>query len=352
VPSTDLWLAAPGARSWTCPPAPSAPAAFHAGLPGYAPTPLHDLPALAAECGVRRVLVKDEAARFGLPAFKALGVSYAIHRVLGERTVGPAPELVAATDGNHGWAVAAFARRLGLPALIVVPRGADPRAVAAIRAEQAAVTVLDGDYDAAVRRAATEADSRPAAVLVQDTAWPGYTRIPQWIVDGYSTMFVEIDTQLAALGEPDPALVVTPMGVGSLAQAVVTHHRGTHHPGRGTGTALLGVEADTAACVLASLVAGRPCTVPTGATAMHGLNCGTPSALAWPYLRDGLDAVVAVSDGWSADAGRDLAALGVPAGPCGAASLAALRSLPDDARARLGLGARSTVVLLSTEAAR
>lgn len=345
--STDLWLAAPGARSWTCAPAPSAPAAFHAGLPGYVPTPLHDLPALAAECGVRRVLVKDESARFGLPAFKALGVSYAIHRVLGERTGGSRPELVAATDGNHGWAVAAFARRLGLRAQVVVPRGADPRAVAAIRAEQAAVTVLDGDYDAAVRRAAEEAGSRPAAVLVQDTAWPGYTRIPQWIVDGYSTLLVEIDAQLAALDEPAPALVVTPMGVGSLAQAVVTHHRS-----RRTGAALLGVEADTAACVLASLVAGRPCTVPTGATAMHGLNCGTPSALAWPHLRDGLDAAVAVSDAQSADAARDLAAFGVPAGPCGAASLAAVRAVPDHARARLGLTARSTVVLLSTEAAR
>ena len=137
------------------------------------------------------------------------------------------------------------------------------------------------------------------------------------------------------------------MGVGSLAQAVVTHHRS-----RRTGTALLGVEAETAACVLASLVAGRLHTVKTGVTIMDGLNCGTPSALAWPYLRDGLDAAVAVSDARSADAARDLAALGVPAGPCGAASLAALRALPDDARARLGLTADAVVVLLSTEGAR
>jgi diaminopropionate ammonia-lyase len=347
VQTADVWLADPAARAWTCPPAPSAPAAFHAGLPGYHLTPLRDLPALAAECGVRRVLVKDESARFGLPAFKALGVSYAIHRVLGAWTGRSRPELVAATDGNHGRAVAAFARRLGLRAHVVVPGTVDQRAVAAIRAEHAAVTVLDGDYDEAVRRAAAEADARRTAVLVQDTAWPGYTRIPQWIVDGYATLLVEIDAQLAALGEPDPTLVVSPMGVGSLAQAVVTHYRS-----RRTRTALLGVEADTAACVRASLVAGRLCTVPTGATTMHGLNCGTPSALAWPYLRDGLDAAVAVSDARSADAARDLAALGVPAGPCGAASLAAVRALPNDARARLGLTADAVVVLLSTEGAR
>jgi diaminopropionate ammonia-lyase len=179
---------------------------------------------------------------------------------------------------------------------------------------------------------------------VQDTAWPGYTRIPQWIVDGYSTLLVEIDAQLVALGEPDPTLMVAPMGVGSLAQAVVTHYRS-----RPAGTALLGVEADTAACVRASLVAGRLRTVATGTTIMDGLNCGTPSALAWPYLRDGLDAVVTVSDAQSADAVRDLAAVGVPVGACGAASLAAVRALPDAARARLGLTAGSTVVLLSTE---
>ena len=41
--------------------------------PGYAPTPLHDLPALAAQAGVASVQVKDESSRFGLGSFKALG---------------------------------------------------------------------------------------------------------------------------------------------------------------------------------------------------------------------------------------------------------------------------------------
>jgi diaminopropionate ammonia-lyase len=33
---------------------------------------------------------------------------------------------------------------------------------------------------------------------VQDTAWPGYERVPGWIAEGYSTLFTEIDAQLAA----------------------------------------------------------------------------------------------------------------------------------------------------------
>ncbi|MGW1681816.1 diaminopropionate ammonia-lyase [Saccharopolyspora sp. NPDC002376] len=364
VVNSGSWFFNPGARDWACPPAPAEVAAFHTRLADYASTPLLDLPAFAAEWGVRRVVVKDESVRFGLPAFKALGVSYAIYRVICEHageTVGPADwnglravlaslpplEVVTATDGNHGRAVARFARLLGIPAHVFVPDVVGPGAIAAIRAEQAAVTVLGDDYDATVQRAAEEAESRPAAVLLQDTSWSGYEKIPQWIVDGYSTMFAELDAQLSAIG---PALVVVPMGVGSLAHSVVTHYRSRD---REQQAALLGVEPDTAACIQASLTAGRSSAVPTGSTIMAGLNCGTPSSLAWPYLRDGLDAAIAVSDEQAADAARELDALGVSSGPCGAATLAAARAALAEpgSRADLGLPPDATVVLLNTEGA-
>jgi diaminopropionate ammonia-lyase len=120
---------------------------------------------------------------------------------------------------------------------------------------------------------------------------------------------------------------------------------------------VLAVEPDTAACVLASLRAGDLRTVPTGSTVMAGLNCGTPSSAAWPYLRDGLDAAVAVTDEAAERAVADLAALGVSSGPSGAASLAGARTAltgPDAAarRAELGLDAAAAVVLLSTEGGR
>ncbi|GAA3940798.1 diaminopropionate ammonia-lyase [Actinomadura viridis] len=367
VLTTRSWFFNPHARAWTCPPPPPGAARFHSRLPGYAPTPLVEIPELAREWGVRSVMVKDESERLGLPAFKALGVSYAVCRVvcrLAGVTAPPATldalremvsslppmELVTATDGNHGRALARFARSLGIPARVLVPDVAGAPAAEAIRAEGAHVIVVAGDYDTAVRRAAREAGSRPGAVLVQDTAWPGYEDVPQWIVDGYSTLLAEIDARLG--GEP-PALVVVPMGVGSLAQAVVTHYRsrGTEPP-----TALLGVEPDTAACVHAGLAAGRYRSVPTGSTIMAGLNCGTPSSLAWPYLRNGLDAAVTVSDGQAAAAARELAGHGVPAGPCGAACLAGVRAVLTEpglgGRAALGLGPDSTVVLLSTESPR
>ncbi|MEV0585233.1 pyridoxal-phosphate dependent enzyme [Nonomuraea sp. NPDC050310] len=343
---TTDWVTRPAARTWTCPPAPPEARAFHATLPGYHPTPLPELPALAEELGVGRLFVKDESDRLGLPAFKALGASWAIHRALAGRT-GPPATLVTATDGNHGRAVAHVARLLGQHAHVFVPAGVSPEAVAAIAAEQARITEVPGPYDEAVRQAARAAE-QPGALLIQDTAWPGYEQVPGWIVEGYSTLCAEVDDQVAAAGAGGPDLVVVPVGVGSLAQAVITHYRSRTG---GRSPALLAVEPETAACVTTSLALGRPVTVATGETAMAGLNCGTPSSLAWPYLDEGLDAAITVSDAAGARAARDLAALGVHAGPCGAAPLAGLRAAlaGPGRREALGLGPESVVVLLSTE---
>ncbi|MCI3277792.1 diaminopropionate ammonia-lyase [Streptomyces cylindrosporus] len=345
----------PGARAWRCAPVSAEVRGFHAALPGYSPTPLTELPQLAAELGVGRVFVKDESSRLGLPAFKALGASWAVHRILAERAASgkePGPvTLVTATDGNHGRAVARMACLLGQRAHVFVPRGVHPQAVAAIAAEGATVTEVAGAYDEAVRLAA-EAAAGPDAVLVQDTAWAGYERIPGWIVEGYSTLCAEIDEQLADGGYAQgPDLVAIPVGVGSLAQAVVTHYRSRPS---GRAPALLSVEPEAAACVLESLNVGEPVSVSTGDTTMAGLNCGTPSSIAWPFLRGGLDAAVAVADLDSADAAGDLADLGVSSGPCGAAALAGLRAVlagagAEERRTALGLDASSVVVLLSTE---
>ncbi|TDO54718.1 diaminopropionate ammonia-lyase [Kribbella sp. VKM Ac-2527] len=318
----------PSARSWRTTPAPAEVLAFHQSLADYRPTPLHEVPALARELGVGRVLVKDESRRLGLPAFKALGAWWAIHCALSEHP--EAAELVTATDGNHGRAVARRARMLGLRSHVFIPSVVPDPAVEAIRLEGATVTVLPGSYDDAVVAAAAEATDQ--SLLIQDSAWPGYEVIPQYIVDGYSTLFREIDVS--------PDLVVVPMGVGSAAQAAVTHYRSGP-----VAPAVLGVEPARAACVTSSLLAGELVTVDTGTTVMAGLNCGTPSSLAWPVLRDGLDAAVTVEEAEAIKAVEDLEAAGISSGPSGAATLAGLRA----ARDALDLDVRSTVVLISTE---
>jgi diaminopropionate ammonia-lyase len=350
------------ARDWTCEPPDGDAAAFHRRLPGYAATPLTEAPGLAAELGVGRLFVKDESARFDLRAFKFLGASWAGFRAVAARTgyAGPALDglrahlreretagdvglaLVTATDGNHGRAVARTARLLGLPARVYLPKAVPHVVIDRIRAEGARITVVDADYDGAVRAARSDADGAVGGMLIQDTAWDGYREVPSWIVDGYETMFAEIDAQLSAAGVSAVAVVSVQVGVGSLAQAALAHYRSSAlaAPAR---PRLLSVEPDTAACVLRSLADGALVSVPTDGTVMNGLNCGTPSSIAWPYLRGGLDAAIAVTDDQARAAIASLASAGVAAGPSGAAGLAGLRAALTgaDAAARrrdLGLG--------------
>jgi diaminopropionate ammonia-lyase len=347
-----------------------APLAFHRRLPGYVATPLVEAPALARANGVARVWVKDESRRLGLPAFKMLGASWAAYRAVAER-LGRDPEpwagldelrrvlaplrpltLAAATDGNHGRAVARMATLLGAGAEIYVPKGTASARIAAIQGEGARVTVVDGDYDAAVSAAAATAGER--CLVIADVAWPGYERVPTWVVEGYATIFWEADDQLEALGDERPDLVVVPVGVGALAAAAVRHYR---RRGLRPRPRLIGVEPLAAACVLRSLRAGQMVSVPgPHRSIMAGLNCGTPSLVAWPSLRAGLDAVVAVADERARQAMRDLAAVGIVAGETGAASLAGLDELtsgPDagEVRRALGLGTDARVLLLCTEGA-
>lgn len=344
-----FWAQQQRDTTWRCE-SPSADAiAFHLALPGYAPTPLVDLPTLAAELGIGRLVAKDESLRLGLPAFKALGASWAIARMLQGMPDATDRLFVTATDGNHGRAVARFSRALGHRARIFIPAGVHPAAVQAIADEGGDVVEVGGTYDEAVQAAASAA-AESGALLVQDMAWDGYEEVPGWIVEGYATLFAEVDERLAVEGSVAD-LAVVPAGVGSLLQGALAHYRGER---TGGATRVMSVEPDSADCVRVSLNAGRMVAVETGTTVMAGLNCGTVSTLAWPYIAAGLDASVAVSDETALAAMADLAALGVMSGPCGGAGLAGLRraltgSGADERRAHLGVDGQSTVVILVTE---
>ncbi len=346
------------------------PLPFHRRIPGYAPTALVDAPRIAADLGLGRVLVKDEESRFGLPAFKVLGASWASFRAVLDRLgrdPGPwdsledlaarlAPmrpfTLAAATDGNHGRAVARMARALGFDATIYVPDDMVPARIDAIEGEGATVVVVDGTYDDAVTRAAKEEGER--SLVISDTSWPGYDLVPGWVIEGYGTIFWELEDTLAAAQLPYPDLVVCPIGVGALAAATVVHFR---RAGRERPPVLVGVEPIDAACVMASARAGEIVTVPgPHRSIMVGLNCGTPSVLAWPRVSAGFDWFMAVDDDRARAAMRALADVGVVSGETGAAAVAGLNALLDgadgpDLRGELGLDSSSTVLVLSTEGA-
>jgi diaminopropionate ammonia-lyase len=333
--------------------------AYFAAHPELPPTPLHSLPALAVSCGIGAVSVKDESGRFGLNAFKVVGVRYAVHRLMsdsdgsrsGARTAGASkPEpgargIVCATAGNHGRAVARVAAEHRLPCTVFVAapgegdspvdRRSRAARVAAMKADDATVIEVPGSYEDAVRQSA-EYGAATGALVISDTSWPGYEEIPRLIMSGYTQILAEAYEQW----QRKPDIILVQGGVGGLVAAVASWcswRFGTTRP------FVVACEPDGAACLLASAEAGKPIALDGPLqTSMAGLRCAQPSAAAWPALARGVDAFVSIPDSRALDMihqlaepdGSDPPIHAGLSGACGAAALVALAKAPELAHVR------------------
>ncbi len=345
--------------------------ALHELLPGYAKTPLCDCKDLASELGLGGLLVKDESSRYGIDAFKGLGASWAIYSVLrarwkkerGEdlpvslfadetlRTALGRSTFAAATDGNHGRAVAWTASMLGQDAVIFMPEDTAKARISSIEGEGARVELVPGTFDDCVSRCAKVSAERGWEVIA-DTAYPGNMEVPGHIITGYSTIFAEIFEQT----DRKIDAVFLPAGVGGLAAAgtaSMVFEFGKERP------RLVCVEPEECACFLESVAKGAGEPITAGGnhrSIMVGLCCATPSLLAWPVIRDGMDLFLAIEDDHAYEAMRAYHRHGIVSGESGSSSLAGLLALlrrQDLALARegLGLNEKSTVLLVSTEGA-
>jgi len=340
-----------------------------ASWPGYARTPLSALTGLAYAAGIGAIFYKDEASRFGLGSFKALGGAYAVLRLLqqhiGEtvtsrelasrRYADRAADITVtcATDGNHGRSVAWGARTFGCVCKIYVHETVSQGRCDAIAHYGAEIRRVAGTYDDAVRQAAIDAAVEDWHV-VSDTSYEGYTDIPRNVMQGYTVMVDEALEQL-----PDgvlPTHVFVQGGVGGLAAAVCAHlweTLGNRRP------RFIVVEPDRADCLYRSAVAGHPvAAVGDLDTIMAGLACGEVSLLAWKILETGADAFMTVTDDAATESMRLLAggSMGDPPLVAGESAVAGLAGLviaagDPDARTRLGLSADSVVLLVGTEGA-
>ncbi|OBT49992.1 hypothetical protein VE04_09400 [Pseudogymnoascus sp. 24MN13] len=334
---------------------------FHRSLPGYSQTPLLDCSSIAADLGLKNVFLKDESARMGLPAFKILGASWATYKAIAKLLQLPTTvnvqividgiaqkhqglTLFAATEGNHGRAVAKMVTLLGIQSQIFVPEYLNTSTRSLIEKEGACVVEVLGDYNEAVTEAKVSAHVLGInGLLIQDTAFDGYEDIPQWIVDSYSTMMHEADSQIYNITQTRPEVIVVPVGVGSLAQSVVTHYKSQGHP-----CTIIAVEPESANCLQMSLKSDTLTSVSTEDTIMCGPNCGTVSSIAWPILREGVDVSVCVTDAEAHESLLQLKECQAAIGPCAAATLAALKKVVRGP----GLDKNAVVLLLGTEGIR
>ena len=351
---------------------------FHSQIPGYRLSPLKCLPRLARMIGVGNIWVKDESARLSLRSFKVLGGSYAIYRWIKQK-LGMADDVeltfeeltspaiceklgditfAAATDGNHGRGVAWSATQLGFQSVIYVHKFTSQGRIHAIEQAGARVVVVDGTYDDAVRQV-YEDSQKNGWQVISDTSWEGYTDIPKWVMQGYTTLLAETQEQLAAQGLIKPTHVFVQAGVGSLAAAAIGYYAqlfGSERP------RTVVVEPTEAACLFASAEKGDGSYVSYPGdlnTIMAGLACGDPNPLAWKILWENADYFVKCPDYVAA---KGMRVYGVPlngdpfiiSGESGAVTMGALMFIMEyegaaALRKALNLNADSQVLLINSE---
>jgi diaminopropionate ammonia-lyase len=330
------------------------PLAYHSKLRRYEPTPLISLSRLAKSIGIKELYIKDESRRFRQNTFKTLGASFAIHKYL---EANPGKHIFCtATDGNHGRSVAWAAKMHKQKAVIFVPADTVVSRIKNIKKQRAKVILVDGDYDATVARARDEAE-RNGYVLMQDISWEGYTEIPTLITAGYKTMMMELDELLHAPGKPLIDFVFLQSGVGTWASSVVAYYRNRYPKNMPRIVAVEPIESDS---LLESIRQdGISKTKGSQQTLMSGLNCGTPSHLAWKILKDGVDLFLAIPDDYAIKAMQNLYFpfrndTQIFAGESGAAGLAGLTALAneeslEEVKNKIGLNRNSRVLIFNTE---
>ena len=352
--------------------------AFHKSFPQYTVTPLARLDGQAERLGLGNLCVKDESYRFGLNAFKVLGGSFAMANYIADETGKDVADCTydyltsdelardfgqatffTATDGNHGRGVAWAANKLGQKAVVHMPKGSTKPRFDNIAAEGATVTIEEVNYDECVRMAAAEADACERGVIVQDTAWEGYEKIPSWIMEGYGTMASEAAEQLRSMAINRPTHVFVQAGVGSLAGAVVGYFTNLYPD---NPPIFVVAECAPAACLYKGAAAGDgdPRIVDGDMPSiMAGLCCGEPNILGWDILRNHVRAFVSCPDWVTA---RGMRILGAPekgdprviSGESGAVTTGLVATLMQDPeyaelRDAIDLSKESSVLCFSTE---
>ncbi len=350
---------------------------FHRQIPGYRMTPLRALPNLAQMLGVGGIYIKDEAERLELNSFKVMGGSFAIYRFLQKKLGMEGKDLsfeyltskechdrigditfASATDGNHGRGIAWAAMKLGLKSEIYVHKDTSLARIDAIRSYGANVTIVDGNYDDAVRQVAIDA-AKNGWYIISDTSWDGYEEIPTWIMQGYTSILLESQEQFAGMGISRPTHVFVQAGVGALAASVVGYFTALFPD---NPPIFVVVEPDKAPCIFESMKAGdnKPHSVKGDLdTIMAGLACGDPSPIAFQILNKNADCFIQVPDYVAARGMRILSCpiKGDPfmiSGESGAVPLGALYSIMTekgdmDLREALKLSHDSLIFMINTE---
>lgn len=307
---------------------------FHDGFSLYRETPL-----VTWHSGQHRIWVKDETARMGLGAFKAIGGTYAVARLLAEHVglgqataaqlrdhmqtySGDTPCFVCASAGNHGIAVATGAAIFGVPCRIHLSHTVPEAFASRLEAIGAQVVRSGAVYEESIAAAIADAEAT-GAIHLADGSWPGYTEPPRLVMEGYTVMAEEMREVFEAQNSW-PSHVYLQAGVGGMAAAVAAMIRSNWR----VQPEIIVVEPEAAPCLRDSAAAGEMVTVTGPVSNMGRLDCKVPSMLAFGILLQAADRYMTISDEQAEAAAAHARASGLASTPSGAAGLAALLADP------------------------
>lgn len=252
--------------------------------------------------GINKLYIKDESLRLNQKAFKVLGVSYALHKLEQMNKLKLGDTLATMTDGNHGSALAYLAREKGYNAIIYVPNNMTKERIETIKSYGAKCVVTSGNYDECIYEIRDEA-KKNGWFLISDTSWEGYTKIPKYIVCGYTKLFHEVYQKTL---ENKPTHIFLQVGVGGFASAGIAYALLRMDP----IPKIICVEPEDADCLFENMknpeMEGKMLSQGSIDSIMAGLNCGSLSTTVWSLLRDYVSTYITIGDEWAKIAIRDM----------------------------------------------
>jgi len=165
-------------------------------------------PLVEARIGGRRIWLKCESLQTG-GSFKLRGATNRLMLLSDDER---ARGVVAFSSGNHAQGVAIAARRLGIPATIVMPSDAPRLKIEGTRAQGAEIIFYDRRTESREEIAARIAAERGSIVV------PSFD--DPHVVAGQGTAGLEILEQFAEAGVPAPSQIVVNCGGGGLASGI------------------------------------------------------------------------------------------------------------------------------------
>ena len=186
--------------------------------------------------------------------------------------------VIAASAGNHAQGVALAAQKLGIKAVIVMPKHTPLIKIESTKRWGAEVVLHGEVYDEAYQK---------ACELQEEY---GYTFVHPFndedVLEGQGTIALEVLEEL-----PDADVMLVPVGGGGLVAGVAAAAK-LKNP----TIKIIGVEPEGAACALAGLQAGKPVELKEASTIADGAAVKLVGDLTLQYIKQYVDEIVTVSD--------------------------------------------------------